>query len=71
MYPLEFVQDYILALHDDQWELRLAKYEIRYLLLPKGDALCASMLQDALSSPRWTLLYEDNLSVLFESVVPR
>jgi hypothetical protein len=71
LYPLEFVQDYILALHDDQWELRLAKYDIRYLLLPKGDALCASMVQDAQSSPRWKLLYEDDLSVLFEDVDSR
>jgi hypothetical protein len=69
LYPLKFVEDYVLALHDDQWESRLAQYDIRFLLLPKGDASFAVMIRDAQSSPRWKLLYEDNVSVLFEGVV--
>jgi hypothetical protein len=69
LYPLPFVQNYILARQDDQWESRLAKYDIRYLLLPKGEASWAAMIQDAQSSPRWKSLYEDDLSVLFERVV--
>jgi hypothetical protein len=69
LYPLEFVADYLLAQDDDQWESRLAKYDIRYLLLPRGEASWAAMIRDARSSPAWKLLYEDNLSVLFEGVV--
>jgi len=68
LYPLEFVQDYVLVLHDDQWESRLAKYDIRYLLLPKERALCASMIQGARNSANWRLLYEDEVSVLFEGL---
>jgi hypothetical protein len=68
LYPLDFVEDYILAQHDNQWESRLAKYDIRYLLLPKGEASWAPMIRDAQSSPRWKSLYEDDLSILFERV---
>jgi len=69
LFSLSFVQDYFGIFHDDRWESRLAKYDIQYLLLPKGDASCALMIEDAQSSPRWKLLYEDNVSVLFEGVV--
>jgi hypothetical protein len=69
LYPLDFVEDYILAQYDNQWESRLAKYDIRYLLLPKNEASWTLMIQDARGSPTWKLLYEDGLSVLFERVV--
>ena len=65
LYPLSFVQDYILVFHDDRWESRLAKYDIQYLLLQKDDEKCRSMIEDARNSQKWTLLYEDDLSVLF------
>jgi hypothetical protein len=68
LYPLAFVEDYILVQLDEQWETRLAKYDIRYLLLPKGEASWAAMIHDARSSLGWKLLYEDDLSVLFERV---
>ena len=66
LYGRSFVQDYILAFHDDRWESRLAKYDIRYLLLPKDDKNAASMIKDAQGSANWKLTYEDSISVLFE-----
>ncbi|MBC7262373.1 MAG: hypothetical protein H5T63_10200 [Chloroflexi bacterium] len=64
LYPLSFVQDYILVFHDEHWEARLAKYDIQYLLLAKEEN-AERMIADARNSERWTLLYEDDLSVLF------
>nr|MBC7243930.1 hypothetical protein [Chloroflexota bacterium] len=64
LYPFSFVRDYILTFHDDHWEERLAKYGIQYLLLPKEEET-QSMIEGARDSERWTLLYEDDISVLF------
>jgi len=66
LYDESFVQDYILVFHDDNWESRLAKYDITYLLLPQDDELSGSMVEDARSSKNWIPLYEDKISVLFE-----
>ena len=66
LYDKSFVEDYILAFHDENWESRIAKYDIQYLLLPKDDELAASMLAAARESQNWVLLYEDDISVLFE-----
>ena len=54
---------------DSHWEEMLAKYDIRYLLLDKrSDGDTARIIGDARRSTRWRLLYEDDLSVLFERV---
>jgi hypothetical protein len=66
LYDESFVQDYILTFHDDNRESRLAKYDIKYLLLPKDDTSAASIIEDARESENWVLLYEDDISVLFE-----
>ncbi len=66
LYNESFVRDYILTFHDDNWESRIAKYDIKYLLLPKDDSRAESMIQDARRSEHWVLLYEDEHSVLFE-----
>ncbi len=66
LYDESFVRDYILTFHDDNWESRIAKYNIRYLLLPKDDERVATMIQDARASEDWALLYEDDVSILFE-----
>jgi hypothetical protein len=64
LYPLSFVQDYILVFHDDRWEARLAKYDIQYLLLAK-EKNAQALIEDARNAAGWTLLYEDDISVLF------
>lgn len=66
LYTESFVRDYILTFHDDSWESRIAKYDIKYLLLPKDDENAESMMEDARSSEDWGLLYEDDVSVLFK-----
>jgi hypothetical protein len=66
LYDESFVQDYVLTLHDEQWESRLAEYDIKYLLLPKDYESSRSMIEDARASASWTLLYEDDISILFE-----
>jgi hypothetical protein len=66
LYDESLVRDYILVFQDDRWDSRLAKYDIEYLLLPKGDESSKLIVEDARGSTSWTLLYEDNLSVLFQ-----
>ncbi|MBS1253222.1 MAG: hypothetical protein MAG451_02271 [Anaerolineales bacterium] len=66
LYDEDFARDYILTFHDDNWESRIAKYDIQYLLLPKDDEGAASIVADARSAEAWTLLYEDEVAVLFE-----
>ena len=66
LYSSSLVQDYILVFHDQNWESRLSKYDIQYLLLPKDDQNSKVMIEDARNSENWTLLYEDDISVLFE-----
>jgi hypothetical protein len=54
---------------DSHWEEMLAKYDIRYLLLDKkSDGDTARIIGDARRSTRWRLMYEDDLSVLFERI---
>lgn len=60
------IQDYRLAFRDSHWEDHLAKYEIRYLLLSKEEEDNQMMIATAKNSPHWRLLYEDELSILFE-----
>lgn len=63
LYPLSFVQDYVLVFHDEHWEERLSKYDIQYLLLAK-EKNAERMIGDAQNSESWILLYEDDISVL-------
>lgn len=66
LYDEDFVHNYILTLHDDDWEDRIAEYDIRYLLLPAEDEQFETMVTDARASGNWKLLYEDAVAVLFE-----
>jgi len=66
LFDESFLAEHILILHDENWAARLAKYDIKYLLLPKGVGNFAAMIEDARGSENWTLLYEDDISVLFE-----
>jgi len=65
LYDEQLVKDYILAFQDEHWEARLAKYDVHYLLLSRHDDNAQSMIEDARASERWSLLYEDEDSVLF------
>ncbi|MFQ5858042.1 MAG: hypothetical protein ACE5LU_20755 [Anaerolineae bacterium] len=66
LYDEATVRDYISVFHDDNWESRIAKYDIEYLLLPKDDQKTESMIKRARGSTNWTLRYEDEISILFE-----
>ena len=63
-----FVRNYLLTWYDRHWEERLEAYDIRYLLLSKGEENNAQMIESARASSRWRVLYEDERSVLFEKV---
>jgi len=65
LFDKSTVEDYLFAFHDSNWEKRLEKYDIRYLLLRKVEA-DKKMLQSARLSKRWQVVYEDDLSVLLE-----
>jgi hypothetical protein len=65
LYDESLVKDYILVFQDEQWESRLAKYDIQYLLLPADEENSEAVVEDARGSTNWTLLYEDHTSVLF------
>jgi hypothetical protein len=66
VFDLPVIRDYRLAFVDSHWEERLAKYDIRYLLLSKEEEENRMMLDSARASANWKVLYEDHLSVLFE-----
>ena len=65
LFDEQLVKDYILAFQDENWEARLAKYDIQYLLLSRHDDNAQSMIGNARASERWSLLYEDEDSLLF------
>jgi hypothetical protein len=71
LYDEAFARQYILTFRDENWESRLARHDIKYVLLPKGDDNSKSMIEAARSSMHWTLLYEDDISVLFEKLPPK
>lgn len=60
------IQDYRFAFRDLHWEERLAKYEIKYLLLSKEEEDNQMMIESARNSTHWRLLYEDESTILFE-----
>ena len=68
LFDNSVVRDYRLAWNDSHWEERLARYDIKYLLLSKDEDENRMMLEAARASDAWRLLYEDSTSVLFERV---
>lgn len=68
LFGESLVREYLLVFRDPHWEERLAKYDIQYLLLSKGEENNQMMIDDARASPDWHVLYEDDVSVLFEKV---
>ena len=68
VFEASVIRDYRLAFFDSHWDERLAKYDIRYLLLSKDEEENHMMTDTARASAGWRALYEDEQSVLFESV---
>jgi hypothetical protein len=66
LFDESVVRDYRLAFHDSHWEERLAKYDIKYLLLSKEEEENHLMTDAARGSANWRVLYEDDRAVLFE-----
>jgi hypothetical protein len=66
LFDASFVQGYVSVFHDPNWDLRLANYGIRYLLLPKDDPNATSLMHAARESATWKVLYEDDVAILFE-----
>ncbi len=66
IFSPELARDYfqILAAAPD-WEQRLLKYEIRYMLLDTAADDQRKLVTTARKSGRWRVLYEDERSVLF------
>ena len=67
-----FVEEYQRILCDSDWRGMLKKYDIRYLLLEKapGDKCGERMISDARRSDSWKIMYEDEVSILWEAVTP-
>ena len=60
------VRDYRMSFLDSHWDERLARYDIKYLLLSKEEEENRMMIESAGASGAWRLLYEDSVSILFE-----
>lgn len=60
------IRDYRLAFHDSHWDERLARYDIKYLLLSKDEDENRMMIETARASSAWQSVYEDSGSILFE-----
>ncbi len=66
LFDYSVVRDYRQAFIDSHWDERLSRYDIKYLLLSKDEEENRMMLETAMSSAAWHLVYEDNTSVIFE-----
>jgi hypothetical protein len=60
------IRDYRLSFHDSHWDERLARYDIKYLLLSKDEDENRMMIETARASSAWQSVYEDSGSILFE-----
>jgi hypothetical protein len=69
LFGLEFIRQYTGLLRDSHWEEILQRWDIRYMLLSKSpeeeDEL--KTIEVIRKSSRWTKLYEDDVSILFET----
>jgi hypothetical protein len=60
------IRDYRLVFRDSHWPDHLAQYNIKYLMLSKTEEDNRMMIDSARASTDWQLLYEDDVSALFE-----
>ena len=68
LFDNSVIKDYRLAFNDPHWDERLARYDIRYLLLSKDEEENHMMTDTARTSNDWRVLYEDHQSILFEKI---
>jgi len=68
LFDTSVIRDYRLAFLDSHWGERLARYDIRYLLLSKEEEENHTMSDSARASADWRVVYEDDNSILFEKV---
>ena len=67
LFGESLVKEFQLIFDDSHWEEKLAPYNIRYLLLSKapGESEGNKLIQRARDSGNWTVLFEDDISILF------
>ena len=68
LFDSSVIRDYRLSWHDTHWDERLARYDIRFLLLSKAEEENHLMTESARSSAEWRVLHEDAQSILLEKV---
>ena len=70
LFDEAFVKEYSKIFYCSDWEGLLAKYDIKYLLLPNDgkDREVTRIIDSARGSGRWEARYEDKLSILFEKI---
>jgi hypothetical protein len=68
LFDASVIRDYRLSWHDSHWDERLARYDIRFLLLSKSEEENHLMTESARTAAEWRVLYEDDQSVLFEKL---
>lgn len=64
-FGVALVKDYLDVFNDSGWESRLARYDIRFLLLCKSDDAEGMMIETARAGG-WRVRFEDEQAVLFE-----
>jgi hypothetical protein len=67
LFGKSFTNFYQRVTHDSNWQEMLKQYDIDYLLLCNERKFFSSdrMIDDARSSDSWTLIYEDDQSIIF------
>ncbi len=69
LYGEEVVRDYFRIQDASDWEDNLNKYNIRYLLLKKEDKKEKhNLLNRALNSKNWEVIFEDPVAILLEKI---
>jgi hypothetical protein len=68
LFSEDFCRQSLGLLSDSDWEKVLNRWDIQYMLLNKVSADSATMnaIASSRNSSRWTKLYEDDISILFE-----
>jgi hypothetical protein len=67
LFGEDFVREYRSIFGDSYWEEKLEPFDIQYLLLSKdsGQADSVILMQKAEASENWSVLFEDETSILF------
>lgn len=66
LYGKEFVESYLKVFGDSDWQDRLARFDIRYILLSKSEPDNEGLIGKVKKSGAWRPLHEDQVSILWE-----